>query len=60
MADPVNTEPITIETEVGAAEEEFNLNEEWIAYLDSQDPPSLVDGVDSSITYTDDGDTAYA
>jgi hypothetical protein len=60
MADPVNTEPISIETEIGAAEEEFNLNEEWIAYLDSEDPPAMVDGVDPSITYTDDSDTAYA
>ena len=60
MAEPINTEPITVEAEFGAAEEEFNLNEEWIAYLDAQDPPSMVDGVDTSITYTDDGDTAYA
>jgi hypothetical protein len=60
MADPINTEPIVIESEFGAAEEEFNLNEEWVAYLDSQDPPSIVDGVDTSITYADDGDTAYA
>lgn len=60
MADPLNTEPITAETEIGASEVEFNLNEEWIAYLDAQDPPAGVDGVDSSITYTDDGDTAYA
>jgi hypothetical protein len=58
VADPINTEPINIETEIGAAEEEFNLNEEWVAYHDSQDPPSMVHGVDSSITYTDDGDTS--
>ena len=60
MADPINTEPITIEAEFSAAEEEFSLDEEWIAYLDAQDPPANVDGVDPSITYTDDGETAYA
>lgn len=60
MADPINTEPIDVEAEFSAAEVEFNVNEEWVAYLDAQDPPSSVDGVDSSITYTDDGDTAYA
>jgi hypothetical protein len=60
MADPVNTEPIELEAEFSAAEEEFNLTEEWIAYLESEDPPGGVDGIDPSITYTDDSDTAYA
>ena len=60
MPDAINTEPIEVEAEFSAAEVDFDINEEWVAYLDGQEPPGSVEWVDSSITYTDDGDTAYA
>lgn len=39
----------------------LDLNEEWVAYLaDSAEIPGTVAGIDPSITYADDGGTAYA
>ena len=39
----------------------LDLNEEWVAYLaDSAEVPGTVAGVDPSISYADDGTTAYA
>ena len=48
MADPINTETITLELEF-AASSQLDLTEDWIAYLKSTDVPSCVDGVDPSI-----------
>ena len=59
MAEPINTEPINLELEL-APSARLDLSEEWIAYLNDADTPSCVDGVDSSITYTDDDNTALA
>ena len=40
----------------------LDLDQEWVAYLDqSAEIPTVVEGVDPSIDYTDGGtDTAYA
>lgn len=39
----------------------LDLNEEWVTYLaDSAEIPGAVAGVDPSISYADDGGTAYA
>ncbi|HSB84796.1 MAG TPA: hypothetical protein VLD86_00730 [Ilumatobacteraceae bacterium] len=39
----------------------LDLDPEWVAWLnDSAEIPASVAGVDPSISYDDDGDTAYA
>lgn len=39
----------------------LDLDQEWVAYLsESAEIPGAVEGVDPSINYDDDGDTAYA
>jgi hypothetical protein len=39
----------------------LDLTEEWVTYLaDAAEIPGTVDGVDPSISYADDGGTAYA
>ena len=39
----------------------LDLDPVWVAYLnDSAEIPAAVDGVDPSINYDDDGNTAYA
>ena len=61
MADPINTETITLELEF-APSSRLDLSEDWIAYLNSTDVPSCVDGVDPSIDDGggDDNNTAIA
>lgn len=39
----------------------LDLDQDWVAYLSqSAEIPGTVDGVDPSISYDDDGNTAYA
>ena len=59
MAEPINTETITLELEL-APSSRLDLSEQWIAYLSDTDVPSCVDGVDPSIDDGDDDNTALA
>jgi hypothetical protein len=60
MAEPINTETITLELEL-APSSQLELSEQWIAYLTETDVPSCVDGVDPSINEGgDDDNTALA
>jgi hypothetical protein len=38
----------------------LELNEEWIAFLEAEEPPALIAGIDPSIRYLPDSGTAYA
>ncbi len=60
MAEPINTETISLELEL-APSAQLDLSEDWIAYLNENDVPSCVDGIDPSIRYDDDdNNTALA
>ena len=60
MPEPINTEPIALDTELNPAAT-VELNEQWIAYLEETDIPGSVDGVDPSMNNNDDdNNTAIA
>jgi hypothetical protein len=59
MADPVNTQPVALEISISPSAK-IDLNEQWIAYLDTAEVPGCVDGIDQSMNYGDDTGTAYA
>lgn len=58
MDDPIATD-IDVEFEA-APTAVLELNEEWIAYLESQPVPGQIEGVDAGISYTSDSSTEMA
>lgn len=54
-----DTETVEFEDEVPVGES-IELNQEWVAWLESQPVPAGVEGVDESVRYGGTGDTALA
>lgn len=52
MSDPISLNA-ALEIEFGASAR-LDLSEEWVTYLVENDLPSSIDGIDDSITYSDD------
>ncbi len=49
MSEPVATD-ISVQIEV-STETQFELTPEWVAYLEGNDPPAMIAGIDPSISH---------